>query len=55
VVQINTGSGCHLDAATLAAAVRRLDPGMHSLVMIENVVILSAPRCSILASARGWW
>jgi hydrogenase nickel incorporation protein HypB len=43
VVQINTGSGCHLDAGMLAAALRRLDPPARSLVMIENVGNLVCP------------
>jgi len=43
VIQVNTGSGCHLDAAMLAAAVRKLDPGPRSLVMIENVGNLVCP------------
>ena len=43
VIQVNTGSGCHLDAAMLAAAVRKLDPGPRSLVMIENVGKLVCP------------
>jgi hydrogenase nickel incorporation protein HypB len=43
VVQINTGSGCHLDAAMLAEGLRQLDPQMHSLLMIENVGNLVCP------------
>ena len=43
VIQVNTGSGCHLDAAMLAAAVRKLDTGPRSLVMIENVGKLVCP------------
>jgi hydrogenase nickel incorporation protein HypB len=43
VIQVNTGSGCHLDAAMLAAAVRKLDTGPRSLVMIENVGNLVCP------------
>ena len=42
-IQINTGNGCHLDAAMLAAAARKLDPAPHSLVMIENVGNLVCP------------
>src|SRR5262249_34987018 len=45
VVQINTGSGCHLDAAMLAEGLRELDPPMHSLLMIENVGNLVCPAC----------
>ena len=43
VVQINTGSGCHLDAEMLAEGLRRLDPPMHSVLMIENVGNLVCP------------
>jgi hydrogenase nickel incorporation protein HypB len=43
VVQINTGSGCHLDAEMLADALHRLDPPPHSFLMIENVGNLVCP------------
>jgi hydrogenase nickel incorporation protein HypB len=43
VVQINTGAGCHLDAATVGRALRQLDPPRGSLVMIENVGNLVCP------------
>src|SRR5262249_12914939 len=43
VVQVNTGSGCHLDAAMLAEGLRELDPPMHSLLLIENVGNLVCP------------
>jgi hydrogenase nickel incorporation protein HypB len=43
VVQINTGSGCHLDAEMLAQGLRTLDPVMGSLVLIENVGNLVCP------------
>jgi hydrogenase nickel incorporation protein HypB len=42
-VQINTGSGCHLDAAMLSSAIAELDPPMSSLVVIENVGNLVCP------------
>jgi hydrogenase nickel incorporation protein HypB len=42
-VQINTGSGCHLDAAMLSAAVAKLDPPTGSLLVIENVGNLVCP------------
>ncbi|MFJ8962734.1 hydrogenase nickel incorporation protein HypB [Lentzea sp. NPDC102401] len=42
-VQINTGAGCHLDAAMLARAVRELDPPTRSLVFVENVGNLVCP------------
>jgi hydrogenase nickel incorporation protein HypB len=43
VVQINTGSGCHLDAEMLGEALRRLDPPSGSTLMIENVGNLVCP------------
>ena len=42
-VQVNTGTGCHLEAQMLARALKELDPPMHSLVMIENVGNLVCP------------
>ncbi|WP_412538187.1 hydrogenase nickel incorporation protein HypB [Longispora sp. K20-0274] len=43
VVQINTGSGCHLDADMLGRGLATLDPPADSLVMIENVGNLVCP------------
>jgi hydrogenase nickel incorporation protein HypB len=43
VVQINTGAGCHLDAAMVAGALRTLDPAPGSVVVIENVGNLVCP------------
>jgi hydrogenase nickel incorporation protein HypB len=43
VVQINTGAGCHLDAAMVAEGLRLLDPPSGSVVMIENVGNLVCP------------
>jgi hydrogenase nickel incorporation protein HypB len=42
-VQINTGRGCHLDAAQVAAALRELDPAPGSLLLVENVGNLVCP------------
>jgi|HubBroStandDraft_6_1064221.scaffolds.fasta_scaffold04470_7 hydrogenase nickel incorporation protein HypB len=42
-VQINTGSGCHLDAAMLSDALKRLKPPAGSVLMIENVGNLVCP------------
>lgn len=42
-VQINTGTGCHLDAEMLARALKELDPPTDSVVMIENVGNLVCP------------
>ena len=42
VLQINTGAGCHLDAAMVGAALRTLDP-TDGVVLIENVGNLVCP------------
>ena len=42
-VQINTGTGCHLDAEMLQHALRELAPPLDSVVMIENVGNLVCP------------
>lgn len=42
-VQINTGTGCHLEAEMIAAALATLDPAAGSTVMIENVGNLVCP------------
>jgi hydrogenase nickel incorporation protein HypB len=43
VVQINTGSGCHLDAAMVARGLEQLNPPSSSVVLIENVGNLVCP------------
>lgn len=43
VVQINTGTACHLDAAMVARGLEQLDPPLYSVVMIENVGNLVCP------------
>ena len=43
VVQINTGTGCHLDAVMLEKGLQQLDPPVNSVVMIENVGNLVCP------------
>jgi hydrogenase nickel incorporation protein HypB len=42
-VQVNTGAGCHLDAAMVERALGDLDPAAGSLVVIENVGNLVCP------------
>ena len=42
-VQINTGTGCHLDARMVSGALRALDPATRSLLVIENVGNLVCP------------
>jgi len=43
VVQINTGAGCHLDAAMLREAIDRLQPARRALLFVENVGNLVCP------------
>jgi hydrogenase nickel incorporation protein HypB len=43
VVQINTGTACHLDAAIVARGLEQLDPPQNSVVLIENVGNLVCP------------
>jgi hydrogenase nickel incorporation protein HypB len=43
VVQINTGTGCHLDASMVARGLDQLDPPRRSVVLIENVGNLVCP------------
>ena len=43
VVQINTGTGCHLDAEMIARGLSELKPGPGSIVFIENVGNLVCP------------
>ena len=42
-VQVNTGSGCHLDATMVHQALVALDPEPGSLVVVENVGNLVCP------------
>jgi hydrogenase nickel incorporation protein HypB len=42
-VQVNTGAGCHLDAAMVARALDELAPAAGSVVVIENVGNLVCP------------
>ena len=51
VVQINTGSGCHLDADMLARGLQQLAPEPGSLVFIENVGNLVCPALFDLGEA----
>ncbi|WP_420476324.1 hydrogenase nickel incorporation protein HypB [Noviherbaspirillum sp. ST9] len=51
-IQINTGKGCHLDAAMVRAALTRLAPQDGSIVMIENVGNLVCPAGFDLGEAH---
>jgi hydrogenase nickel incorporation protein HypB len=43
VIQINTGTGCHLEATMVKRALQELNPSFNSVVMIENVGNLVCP------------
>jgi len=43
VVQVNTGTGCHLEAQMVRRGVQSLTPPQHSVLMIENVGNLVCP------------
>jgi hydrogenase nickel incorporation protein HypB len=43
VIQINTGTGCHLDADMLSRGIAQLKPRYGGLVFIENVGNLICP------------
>ena len=43
VVQVNTGSGCHLDAEMVRGSLATLDPPRSSLLFVENVGNLVCP------------
>ncbi|MEV0384043.1 hydrogenase nickel incorporation protein HypB [Nonomuraea sp. NPDC050643] len=51
-VQVNTGSGCHLDAAMLSGALDRLRLTPGSVVFVENVGNLVCPALFDLGEAR---
>ncbi len=50
-VQINTGKGCHLDAAMVGEAYRRLPPLKDGILFIENVGNLVCPAAFDLGEA----
>jgi hydrogenase nickel incorporation protein HypB len=52
VLQVNTGSGCHLDASIVADALRALDPRAGGLVIVENVGNLVCPALFDLGEDR---
>jgi hydrogenase nickel incorporation protein HypB len=51
-VQVNTGSGCHLDATTVARALEELQPDDASVLFIENVGNLVCPALFDLGELR---
>ncbi len=51
VLQVNTGKGCHLDAAMIQRACEELKPARDSVLMIENVGNLVCPALFDLGEA----
>ncbi|MBD2442360.1 hydrogenase nickel incorporation protein HypB [Dolichospermum sp. FACHB-1091] len=51
VVQINTSTGCHLDASMIEKGLQELNPPLNSVVMIENVGNLVCPALFDLGEA----
>jgi hydrogenase nickel incorporation protein HypB len=51
-VQVNTGAGCHLDAAMVRRALEELDPDQEALVFVENVGNLVCPALFDLGERR---
>lgn len=51
-LQVNTGKGCHLDAAMIGDACRRLAPEPNSVLFIENVGNLVCPAGFDLGEAH---
>ncbi|MBL29113.1 MAG: hydrogenase accessory protein HypB [Rhodospirillaceae bacterium] len=52
VVQVNTGTGCHLDAAMVAEGLATLKPTFGSVLFIENVGNLVCPALFDLGERR---
>ncbi|MDB5657174.1 MAG: hydrogenase accessory protein HypB [Tardiphaga sp.] len=50
-IQVNTGKGCHLDAAMVADAFERLAPGEGTVLFVENVGNLVCPAAFDLGEA----
>lgn len=51
VVQVNTGTGCHLDAEMVMHSLEELAPPRHAFVVIENVGNLVCPALFDLGEA----
>lgn len=51
-IQVNTGSGCHLDAAMVYHALKSLNPEPDALLLVENVGNLVCPALFDLGESR---
>jgi len=52
VFQVNTGTGCHLEASMINHALKHLNPADHSILFIENVGNLVCPALFDLGEAK---
>ena len=52
VVQINTGTGCHLDARMVNSAIKRLEISRNSVLFVENVGNLVCPALFDLGETK---
>lgn len=52
VIQVNTGNGCHLDAAMVNKALKKLQPSENSFLLIENVGNLVCPSLFDLGESK---
>jgi len=52
VIQVNTGSGCHLDAEMISKAAKELNISDNSVLLIENVGNLICPSMFDLGEAK---
>jgi len=52
VFQVNTGTGCHLEASMINHALKHLNPEANSLLFIENVGNLVCPALFDLGEAK---
>jgi hydrogenase nickel incorporation protein HypB len=52
VFQVNTGTGCHLDASMINHALKHLNPADNSILFIENVGNLVCPAMFDLGEAK---
>lgn len=51
VIQVNTGTGCHLEASMVERGIQTLNPASNSVLMIENVGNLVCPALFDLGEA----
>ncbi|MCX6251155.1 MAG: hydrogenase nickel incorporation protein HypB [Bacteroidetes bacterium] len=52
VIQVNTGTGCHLDSKMVSKALKQLEVGNHGVLFIENVGNLVCPALFDLGETK---